>query len=414
MRRSIKIGLLELIVCFLLITTLVITPTQKLFKVHASESESSVVVSYTDIFDSYYQSVLSFAEESGKSITCEEFCEKYYLTGLSLPDYTEAVIKALSLDGIELYDSIPNPSSDADYILSACDYKITPASEFRRIPDYSIFDYSVLQEGDIVYETETILFNAGHNAIIYDNNKESEVGNYIQTIEAVGGGVQFGFLDDTRIVDFKIKILRVQTADDDTIATAKYFCLQQIGKPYSLNPFRLNTAMDSDKWYCSELMYAAYNYAGIDIGVKKDQNGNDVSLSLGCIPSDIYNSYNTSEVILGHAETSYFLELQIVDKANGTWTITVRNHTNSAITFEYNEKMCFKGDAQNWTGLKDIQKSEIDVGGTVQIQISENAFATSIAASWIYENIRYVSLAYDLNNNAKTMKTEYVTIDLLA
>lgn len=333
--------------------------------------ESSVeVVSYIDVFQSYYDVVLDEAVETGNSNICtfEEFCDKYYYSGMDIQSYTNSVILN---DETSSETSILSPG-DADYILPQVDYSYTPANVFARQPVYDLYDYSSVLSGDIVHETKTILFNAGHTAIIYDMSKSGGYGSYIQTMEAVGSGVTFGFIDDARMVDFGVIILRVSGATTSKVGQAKYFCRQQLGKSYFLNILRLNTDINSTSWYCSEMIYAAYNYAGIDIGVKKDGAGNDVYLSLGCIPGDIYNSYNTYSVHI-----SGFLDISVVSKASGKWTIAVSNNHNYGIAFEYNTKMCFKGDAESWSGLNHIASASVAAGSSVNVVISENVFANS-------------------------------------
>jgi len=99
-------------------------------------------------------------------------------------------------------------SLDASYILSSQTYSITPWSEFTREPEYGLYDFSNIHVGDIIYESETIIGEIGHCAIVsdishyyyYDNDNNIKV--YIQTIEAVLGGVQYGFLDDKRILEY--------------------------------------------------------------------------------------------------------------------------------------------------------------------------------------------------------------------
>lgn len=339
----------------------------------------------------------------------DEFCANYYDSGLDLPHYTDSVVNAAFYDSDEV-EARPMASNDADYIMSATDYEYTPASEFQRAPVYEAYNYSLIKEGDIVYETDTILFNAGHNALIYDIDKDGAYGNYIQTIEAVGGGVQFGFLDDTRIVDFGVKILRVQGADDEVVDTAKYFIHEQLGKAYFLNILRLNTSIDSDSWYCSELVYAAYKYAGIDIGVRKNDKGEDVYLSLGCIPSDIYKSYNVSEVSLEYISELYFIDISIIKKTGGDWTIRVYNSGNTEITVEYNAKMCFKNDAKNWTGLNDQKFIVVKARDYENVVVSENILATSVAFSWVNKGRRMITYGYKLDKNDYTMIVEYSLI----
>lgn len=371
----------------------------------ASVGHATVVLSYEDVFRSYYDQAAEDAAARGNAVCAfDEFCDKYYVSGLDLPSYTAAVAAYAEVA------PAPRASNDADYILSANDYAVTPASEFVRKPVYTAYDFSVVREGDIVYETDTILFNAGHNALVYDVGKSYADGTYIQTIEAVGGGVQFGFLDDTRIVDFGVKILRVTGASASVIEQAKYFCRAQLGKSYFLNIMRLNTSIDSTSWYCSELVYAAYKYGGIDIGVKKNGAGEDVYLSLGCIPSDIYKSYNTSEVTIGQNTSFYYLELAIVDKSGNDWSIRVTNPSRNNVTFEYNAKMCFKENAQQWTGLSHVKTAQVNAGGSINVIISENLLATTVVFSRLDDGKRFITYAYRLDKNTKTMTVEFLTL----
>ena len=370
-------------------------------------AEHLEVLSYEDVFEEYYNKALIMSE--GQEIcSFNEFCNGYYDSELDLPTYTASVISEVTSDSTQ-YDVQPMASVDADYILSENDYLQTPAAEFQRVPVYEAYDYSVIKEGDIIFETETVLFNTGHNAIVYDMEKNSEYGNYIQTIEAVLGGVQFGFLDDTRIVDYKIKILRVVGASEEVVQDTKYFAYKQLGKEYFLNILRLNTDINSESWYCSELVYAAYKYAGIDIGVKKDSNGEDTYLTLGCIPYDIYNSYNVNQVVL-HTTQPYFLEIKILSCNSKVWEIEVFNSTAVDITFEYNTKMCFKGDAQKWDNLDDVVEDTVPAYDSISISISENFLATSIALSRVEAEKRYVTYAYGLDKNDYSMNVEYTII----
>ena len=373
--------------------------------------DSSVVLSYMDVFQSYYD----YAEEivvadGGTMCSFEEFCDKYYASGYDIVEYTETVIRTLTEDeggsaetDVEADPASSLSSSDADYILSATTYDTTPHSEFERDPLYGAFVYDVIKKGDIIYETDTVLFDSGHSAIIYDTAKDSYYGEYIQTIEAVTGGVQYGFLDDTRILDYGVLILRVLGATGTVIEEACEFCYKQLGEFYSFNSFRLNTSDSDSKWYCSELVYAAYYNAGIDIGVTKDSSGNDVYLSLGCLPSDIYESYNTYEV----AVEDYFLSVSVVGKSGSTWRIKTENNYTSAITCYYNSKMCFKNDAINWENLDDVTAVSISAGSSRTLSVSTNWFATTVAFSFIHNGARVITYGYELDSSDKTMTVGY-------
>ena len=61
--------------------------------------------------------------------------------------------------------------------------------------------------------------------------------------------------------------------------------------------------------------------------------------------------------------------------------------------------MCNYGDAENWTGLKDVKKIVLEAFGSTTIKISENWFATTIAVSWVIDGTRYISFADQLSTN---------------
>lgn len=378
--------------------------------------DSDDVLSYVDVLNTYYE--LAIGDSVSPTETFTDFYNSYYAedSDRNLYKYTldlaydngnfDDVYSTLysGIDCSATYSSSGGTGSggssgnDADYILyDSYDYSSTPSSAFARNIYYSVYDYSSIKSGDIIWETETVLFNSGHNALIVDTDKSSGLGSYIQTIEAVGGGVQRGFLDDLRMTQYKCKILRVRGRTESKVSNATYFATKQIGKSYSLNTTRLNTSIDSSSWYCSELVYASWKYAGVDIGVR---NGH--SLQLGCLPADIGKSDNTYEISMPYYD---FLGLEIVSKSNGTWNIRITNTSSVDLEVNYNSKMCYKGDAENWTGLKDIKIVPISAYESVVVQISENWFATSIVASYTNtdENFRVISYADHLDANSKTL-----------
>ncbi|MDY5817752.1 MAG: hypothetical protein SPK26_06975, partial [Treponema sp.] len=160
-----------------------------------------------------------------------------------------------------------------------------------------------------------------------------------------------------------------------------------------------NTSINSEQWYCSELVYAAWNYAGIDIGVKKDSSGNDVFLSMGCLPSDIDNSYHTIRVSIS---TPHYLELSIVNKIDKRWIIKIKNTCAEQITFQYNSRLCNFNDAKEWKGLKDIESFTLLSGSSLTTPITENWLANSITASYLKDDYRIITYANNLNVD-KTM-----------
>lgn len=232
--------------------------------------------------------------------------------------------------------------------------------------------------------------------IVDDNQNSSSYGTYIQTVEAVGGGVARGFLDDYRMTFYKCKILRVVGSTTSKVSLMKYFAEKQLGKSYFLNTLRLNTSINSESWYCSELVYAAWKYAGVDIGVKKNSSGNDEYLSLGCMPADINNSYNTYQ--LSMPEYGY-LGLYVYKKSGNSWKIRIHNTSSVSLTIYYNEKMCNFDDAKNWTNLNNVKEIIIVGYASTIVSISENWFATSITASYLIGDYRIITYANNLNKD---------------
>lgn len=380
------------------------------------------VVSYLDIFENYYEIATEQLQENNLDMpfTLEQFCEGYYSHEYDIAlytdkvvdyaiEYTEKYLKAENSLSLMSSGSSSSSSGTADYILTSyTNYTVTPQSAFRRAPDYDgydtqTFDYSTLQVGDIVHESETVFFDTGHTAIISDIAHDSYYGDYIQTIEAVAPNVSYGILDDNRMVNYGVMILRVVDASAAQRQSAVYFAERQIGKPYSLNTLRLNTSINSSQWYCSELVYAAYNYAGIDIGVRKDEYGFDYTMQLGCLPWDIYYSYNTYDK---GVKGPNYIDIQLL--YGPRWQVRIFNNTGGPKTVYYNSKMAFEGDAKNWTGLSDVKTTgNLASGDYETVTITENWFATDIAISVIVGGKRYVTYAHNLSSTYYTMSIFY-------
>ena len=379
----------------------------------SASEDSEVIVSYLSVMDFYYN--LATDNIQNPTITFDEFLDSYYSDSnrKGIYEYTLDVARENG-NYTSVYDELygdeygiapMNSSSsggndngggpsgeDASYILKdSKSYYSTPSSAFHRAPVYSAYDYSSLENGDIVWETETVLFDSGHDALIVDMNHNSAYGSYIQTIEAVGGGVQRGFLDDQRMVYYRCEILRVNGRTATNSKKAISFIEKQLGKKYSLVISRLNTSIDSNEWYCSEFVYASWKYAGIEIGVK-----NGVYLKLGCLPNDIAASDNIIRIPMAYYD---YLSLSVDSKSNGVWNIKVYNPTSIDLTIYYNQKMCLYADAQNWTALSNIQEVEIASHKSAIVVIKENWLSTSITASYIIGEYRIITYANELNKN---------------
>lgn len=102
-----------------------------------------------------------------------------------------------------------------------------------------------------------------------------------------------------------------------------------------------------------------------------------------------------------------YLGLRITKKDGLTWSLKVTNPLNQNLTVEYNSKMCFYEDAEEWKNLKDIKTIKLNKGSSCVIEIGSNWFATSVAVSYKINSIRYISYADNLNKDSKTMNLHY-------
>ncbi len=377
------------------------------------------VFSYKDVFWNYYEPILIEKKQLQNSfIDFSTFCELYYEYNFSLPEYCLKWRHANTLEEFQnismcsskkaKYATVSSSSSDAYYVLNSTTYDETPTDVFKELPIYYDYDslVKILMNGDIIYETVTIFFNAGHNALITKLDQKTTDGRYfIQTIEAVGSGVNYGFLDDQRIVDFGVKILRTTAPTMSYIPLVIYFAEQQLGKKYCPDYDRkAHSNIDSEDWYCSELVWAAYMYAEIDISyyIGKTEETNAVW------PIHIYLSDMVGEIIIKPKN----LRLAIVNKNGSTWTISIINNNPVDLTAMYNSKMCNLEDAQYWNtnNLKDIDLVNISAYSSADVEITENLFATAIACSYIDEFYRYITYADSLNATSRFIMVRYSVI----
>lgn len=170
------------------------------------------------------------------------------------------------------------------HIVSGCPSKAT-------YDKYNLLD--VVQKGDIIYESEGGFGITGHIAIVDGIYTNSDGSQYIRLIEAISndyGDVTNSILDDTRVDEKGVTILRVSGATPTIIDNAVSFCRDEIGSTYNLDVPAKDTSSDETDWYCSELVWAAYKKQGIDIEVG-GWHGEP-----GITPHDILNSDKTSTV----------------------------------------------------------------------------------------------------------------------
>lgn len=238
--------------------------------------------SETDNLQIAYNNVISHAAKNNIELdmTFEDFLSNY--NGQSVNDYENSFYKVFSSPTAQPYSSSSSGSDKYYYnTKTSCPSSAT----------YSKYDLlDVVQKGDIIYENNGGFGITGHIAIvegIYSRGDDDDT-KYIRIIEAIDVGVVRSILDDTRVDDKAVTILRVSSATTSNKNSAVSFCVSQLGKNYNLDLAK-DTSKDEKDWYCSELVWAAYKNQSIDIEV----SGNG---ELGITPHDIRDSSKTSTI----------------------------------------------------------------------------------------------------------------------
>ena len=136
-------------------------------------------------------------------------------------------------------------------------------------PSYTKYNIlTAVQAGDIIYETDGGAASlTGHIAFVQGKYWDSTYHvYYIRTIEANLYDVVFGVLDDSRYDYRGVTVYSVSSATSSNKINATIFMINQLGKSYSLKySGNCNTSIYSSDWYCSEVVWAAYYYAGINL-----------------------------------------------------------------------------------------------------------------------------------------------------
>jgi uncharacterized protein YycO len=253
-------------------------------------------------FSNLYISFTTQLENEGIPVktSIEAFVDNYLLCGeMTLDEYVLYAISQEAILASEYLSSdnsiVSSPETDVEITSTGGEWydyigKNLLDLDIKQAPSYS--KYNMLNEvasGDIIHETVGAIAGiTGHVAIVEGIYWSTQYqAYYIRTIESAIKGVVYGVLDDERYDERGVSVYYVVDATDDQIDNAVYFCEQQIGKPYNydgIGPFGIgmscNTSINSSKWYCSELLWAAY----FDEGRGFNLNGNN-------IPTNIYSPY---------------------------------------------------------------------------------------------------------------------------
>ena len=335
---------------------------------------------------SFYQRADRGANQDDSSSDASLFQEK--MPGTSNYDYR-----------LEDFEQNRSSLDDPDYALGTNKLSFYFPYHFSRLPNYShnLSLKSLVLPGDIVYERNQI-GAIGHVGVVLDYCGSTS-GSFIRTIEAVGASVQYCFLDEVRFVEKSMSILRVNNRTM-YYQDALLFAEEQIGDPYSfpISP-RVNTSITDDEWYCSELVYAAYLYAGINV-----VSGSGYTSGNHLLPEYIYGSSSNSQLAI----LPQFLFLSLLGKNGFDWNVEIYNTQTSKEVY-YAQKMCWSGSARDWkeNELLDITHFTAAAYSHNSVVITENWFATSIATSFVCGDVRCISFAYYLDEATLTLSRNY-------
>lgn len=393
-----------------------------------TEETTNTIVSYQEVFEYYYSKLISNATVE---IDIEDFIDLYYAQEKPINEFVDFIVETgvhnltddtlLTQEQTNVEEGIQTTASgllqilspDEDYILCGeiDNTEYTEGVYFQREPIYEAFDYDRLYDGDIIFENASSSATK-HAAFLYNNDQPSAFGEYVQTIEAVASGVQYGFLDDERMVRFGVSIYRVySSAGSGVVAKAKDFIAAQVGKDYSINFTTTHTDRNSSAWYCSELVYAAYYSAGVD--VCSNSNFEFKPSSTPCLPV-----YLTQGAITWHVIPNYdYLQIAVNGFNSALWNsaywkVTISNYNSKDVVVAYNSKMCNLDDAKNWSGLSEVKTVTIKANGYATVNIYQNFFATAVAVSFVSGSTRYVTYGSELSKSDYSMAVSYNTIQL--
>ena len=402
-----------------------------------AEEEKEIVLSADMLLHDYYSDVVN-ANVGKEILSFEEFKNEYLKSSKTIDVFTQEKVKN---PVVKEYVRPKGPvvlrassSGVADYIINSTTYSQTPVSAFRRVPIYrNFFNYNSLVLIDIIDETNTILNDMGHTACITNLNATMKYSNgttasFVQTIEAVDGpGVSYGFLDDERICHYGVNIYRLRISPylgNSYREQVVYFLKEQLGKSFELNPVALgqtNLGITKSKWYCTQLVEGAYRYAGLEINTASYQCTTEQRLMPGSLIPATISLCGPLRIIEDIAPEHLKLS---VDGYNGGflgigsyWKIAVYNPYSYEIPFQYNSKMCFDGDAENWSGLYDVKNEKVGGYKTKVIKVYTNFAADAIAFSrlldvwtpngYCYSSVRHITYAKNLNSATNRLTERY-------
>lgn len=220
------------------------------------------------------------------TMTFDEYVKAFEESGfLSTKEYADAYLGLLVPMESNTNSNIPTKAKGSKWY-----YNIGTSLPENANPVYDTYNlYQTVKKGDIIFEANGGFGITAHVAIVEGKFHDAAKGiNYIRIIEAINDGVVRSCVDDTRVNDQAVTLLRVNSATESVIAAAVAFCVGELGSSYCLD-FQKDTSSSETDWYCSELVWAAFMNQGINIEVAGLGEP-------GITPRDIKNSSLTTAI----------------------------------------------------------------------------------------------------------------------
>ncbi len=185
---------------------------------------------------------------------------------------------------------------------------------------------------------------------VVNSNGNSEYFNFIETVEAVASGVRFGVLDDERILRFGTKVLRVIYASQSERINAVSFMVSQVGKPYTLKILDDYQGPvwgeNNSTWYCTQLVFAAYYHAGVNICRRFNCYSSDYFAGDGVARGNVIGHMIANGDYVGDLQVQpnhYYAEYLTVEagsKEGSYYNMEIHNNTNEDIIAAYYPQLC--------------------------------------------------------------------------
>lgn len=241
-----------------------------LLTISPMETEAASLKAKAVSLRSSYTNVMEYAQRNGIELgmTYDDFVSNYQGQGvLAYEQEYYKLLKPQAFEKVVIGGEAQIQSSSSSSSSGGKIYYYNTGTSCPKEATYGRYKLLAnVKKGDIIFEANGGFGITGHIAIVEGIYSRGDGTQYIRLIEAIDKGVVRSILDDKRVDDKAVTVLRVKNASTTTINNAVSFCVSQLGKKYMLD-FAKDTSKNEKDWYCSELVWAAYKNQGIDIEV---------------------------------------------------------------------------------------------------------------------------------------------------